>query len=314
METPPSQITQRPRRPPWLVRTAGAWSRLLLVAAALRVLATAAGWLPTAALADGVLGLGTLAITGGGLAVLGLLVSVAAWRGCGMLTRLGLILLLAFHTLTLILFPTWSALAYLQTEESLFYVETDRPAFALTIDDGLDPESTPQLLDVLAQHGAKATFFVLGETLEVSPELAARYLDEGHELANHQMTDTPAVLLAADELESRLRRADGLLREFTEPAWFRPGGGIPTERSKRVSRDLGYRTALGSVFPFDTHLGSVSFISAYVSGRTGPGSIVVLHDGGERGLRAAAALHRALPELAARGLKAVTLSELAETP
>lgn len=308
--TPPPATPSRRRPTPWLVRTAGSWSKLLLAAAVLRVLAAVGGWLPATALSDGVLGIGSLAIAGAVLAALGFLVSVVAWGRCGSWTRLGLLVLFALHSLTLVVFPTRSLLARLQTEEALFFVETEDPVFALTIDDGLDPESTPRLLEVLAEHDAKATFFVLGESLEAYPELAAQCLDEGHELANHQMTDTPAVKLGDEKLESRLREADRLLRQITEPKWFRPGGGIPTERSQAVARQLGYRLALGSVFPFDSHLPSPGFVRAYVSGRAGPGEIVVVHDRGERGLRTAAALSLALPELAQRGLKAVTLSQL----
>lgn len=317
MDAPPP--TSRPtmparRRPPWLVRTAGSWSKLLFAAGLLRLLATVGGWLPAAALADGVLGIGSLAIAGAVLAAVGFLVSLVAGGGSGAWTRLGLLLLFTLNALTLVVFPTRSLLAQFQTEEILFFVETQQPVFALTIDDGLDPESTPRLLDVLAEHGAKATFFVLGETLEAYPELAAQCLDEGHELANHQMTDTPAVWLSEEELESHLREADRLLRQATEPKWFRPGGGIPTERSKSVARELRCGLALGSVFPFDTHIPSTRFIRAYVSGRAGAGEIVVVHDRGERGLRTATALNVALPELAARGLKAVTLSQLVDSP
>lgn len=310
----PTRASQAARRgAPWLVRTAGAWSRLLLIAALLRVLATAAGWLPARAFSDGVLGLASLAIVGAALAGLGLIGALVAWRRSGVLIRLGLLLVLVLHGFTLAVFPTRSLLAYFQTEEVLFFFETDRPVYALTIDDGLDPASTPRLLEVLAKHDARATFFVLGETLQQHPDLAEACLAAGHELANHQMTDTPAVSFEDAELEERVREADRLLRAISTPRWFRPGGGIPTEHAKWVTRELGYRLALGSVFPFDSHVASPEFIGAYVSGRAGPGEIVVVHDRGERGLRAAIALDRALPELAARGLQAVTLSDLVDS-
>lgn len=310
MEAPPDNPPPRRRRTPWVVRTAFAWSQLLLAMSAVRVLAATGGWLPPRVLADGYLGPGVIASVGVAIGLLGLVGAVVAWRRTHWLRRFGLVLLVGAHAVMLAVFPTRSLLAWFQTDDALFFVDTDRPVFALTIDDGLDPEATPRLLEVLAKHEAKATFFVLGETLETDPELARRCLDEGHELVNHQMTDTPAITLSDDELERRLRRADRLLREITEPRWFRPGGGIPTERAEEVARDLGCGLALASVFPFDSHIASIDFIAAYVAGRAEQGEIVVVHDRGERGLRAAAALDRALPKLAARGLRAVTLSQL----
>src|SRR5262249_29622871 len=61
----------------------------------------------------------------------------------------------------------------------------DGRCVALTFDDGPDPEVTPAVLDALARHGARATFFSVGRCVEARPELAHRILAEGHELGNH---------------------------------------------------------------------------------------------------------------------------------
>jgi len=309
----PAPPPRRRRRSPAGVRIALAWAHLLAALAALRVLATVAEWLPEWALADGVVGLGNLAVFGGVLAGFGLIRGLLAPRRTRLWRLAALGVLVLFHGVTLAVFPTGWLLAWLQTDEVRFTVATSERAFALTIDDGLDPATTPAILDVLAEHGAHATFFVLGESLDAYPELARRCLDEGHELANHQMTDTPAVSLEPRELADRMREADRRLRTITTPRWFRPGGGIATETTKRVAPEIGCPIALGSVFPFDSHVRSTRFITAYVAGRTGVGDIVVLHEGGDRGARTAAALDAALPRLAERGLRAVTLSELVDT-
>lgn len=298
-------------RPPWLVRAAGSWSQLILSFALLRVMAAVAGIVPPTVLAIAWYDLGNCAVVGGSLAAIGLATSFFAWRRTGTLRRLWLLALVGLHAITLVIFPTAWLLAYFQTDKVHFYVPTDRPVFALTIDDGLDPQGTPQILDTLARHDAKATFFVVGQSLIDLPDLAARCLAEGHELANHQMTDTPAISLSADRLEKQIREADRLLHVVTDPKWFRPGGGIMTERAAGVCDELGYRVALGSVFPFDSHLAWPRFSAAYIAGRAGPGQIVVIHDVGARGERTAAVLEEALPKLAARGLSAVTLSDLA---
>ncbi len=297
-------------RPPWLVRTAGAWSQLLLSLALLRTLAAVAGVVPPTVLAMSWWGPGNLAVVGAGLAAIGLVTSLLVWRRVGWLRRFWLLVLFGLHAITLVVFPTAWLLDWFQTDEVLFRAETDRGEFALTIDDGIDPAATPLILATLARHDARATFFVLGQSVLDHPELAKRCLDEGHELANHQMADTPAIALQAKDLEEQIREADQALLAITQPDWFRPGGGFMTDRAATVCQGLGYRVALGSVFPFDPYQSSARFSAAYIAGRAGPGQIVVLHDGRGRGVRTAQALEKAMPQLAERGLRAVTLSEL----
>ena len=62
---------------------------------------------------------------------------------------------------------------------------TDRREVWLTIDDGPDPEQTPQILALLARHGAKATFFVIGERAHRHPELVEAIVRAGHTVGNH---------------------------------------------------------------------------------------------------------------------------------
>src|SRR5690606_32118384 len=64
-------------------------------------------------------------------------------------------------------------------------VDTSRRVFALTYDDGPDPDSTPRVLDALRRHGAVATFFVLTEAARRHPDVLRRIVDEGHEIALH---------------------------------------------------------------------------------------------------------------------------------
>ena len=70
----------------------------------------------------------------------------------------------------------------------LWEVKTEEKVIALTFDDGPDQTYTPQILDLLAEYDAKATFFVIGERAEKYPNLVRRLDDEGHEIANHTYT------------------------------------------------------------------------------------------------------------------------------
>lgn len=262
-------------------------------------------------MADGVFGLGNQSVLAIAMAAIAWLLSPFGGILFAIRRTPGLLILAALHATVLFVFPPTWLIDVFATPEVLFRVDTDRPAFALTIDDGVHPTGTPRLLDVLARHETKATFFVLGETIEAYPELIDRIVREGHELANHQMTDTASIALAPEALRSEVQQADRLLKRDGGSRWFRPGGGFVTDVTERTCNQLGLKTALGSVFPFDSHLPSARFVAAYVVSRTEGGSIVILHDGTGRAERTALSLDRVLPRLKKRGLTGKTLSELA---
>jgi peptidoglycan/xylan/chitin deacetylase (PgdA/CDA1 family) len=73
---------------------------------------------------------------------------------------------------------------------------------------------------------------------------------------------------------------------------------------------LGYRCALGTVYPLDAHVASPAFATGVIRAAVRPGAVIVLHDGGGRGRRTARTLQRVLPALRARGYRIVTLSDL----
>lgn len=208
--------------------------------------------------------------------------------------------------------PSWvvGGLAQLSPEVT-YFVETERPAVALTIDDGPDPVVTPLILEVLERHGARATFFVVSERVRGNEALMRRMLAEGHEIANHLTREEPSIFLPAKRFEQELRSADETLSEYQESRWFRPGSGWYDEEMITTVGRYGYSTALGSVYPYDAQIPSAWFAERYILANARPGAIIVLHDVGDRGRRTATALDAILPELAARGLEVTTLSELA---
>lgn len=213
--------------------------------------------------------------------------------------------------LLLLLQPRWlvDGIARL-SPRVVFFVETEDPLVALTIDDGPDPETTPRLLRLLERHDARATFFLIGERISGNEGLVERMLAGGHEVGNHMAQDRPSVLLSPDEFEAALLQVDSLLSRFADPRWARPGSGWHTDTMLSVMERHGYRCALGSIYPYDGTLGFTSYAVWLVLRRVRPGSIIVLHDGGGRGGRTIAALEEILPGLGRRGLRVVTLSEL----
>ena len=207
--------------------------------------------------------------------------------------------------------PHWVvALLARRSPDVVYLVETEQPIVALTIDDGPDPVATPKILDVLSRHDAHGTFFLLSSRVPGNEELVRRTVEEGHEIANHLVADEPSILLNDSEFERQLLEADGVLSDFAEVHWFRPGSGWYNDKMLSTLRRHGYQCALGSVYPFDPQVPSSWFATHHVLWNVRPGSIIVLHDYGARGERTATALATILPALNRRGLRVVTLSEL----
>ncbi len=217
-------------------------------------------------------------------------------------TLLGLLLLMIFP-------PRW-LLSWFDTPGVRMFVTTSDRVVALTIDDSVDPATTPQILDVLAQHEVKVTFFVISNSAESHPDLIRRIVAEGHELGNHQTCDEPGFLMPAELFAADIRRARETLKQYGEVRWLRPGGGITTDAMRDEANRQGYQVVLGSVFPLDSHIASVNFAAGYVERRAFPGAIIVLHDGPGRGERTAEVLRRVLPRLKQAGFGVVPYGEL----
>jgi peptidoglycan-N-acetylglucosamine deacetylase len=197
-----------------------------------------------------------------------------------------------------------------QNSEVLFFVQTKAKVLALTIDDAPHNVVTPQILDVLKAHSAKATFFSLGENAKANINLIERIRNEGHELGNHLMKDRPSILLSASQFESELLEVENLLHLKGPVKWVRPGSGWFNKRMLHQIKKCGYRCALGSVYPHDTLVRNVWIISKYITTQVYPGAIIILHDGASDRLRTVKVLKKILPELKKRGYEIVTLSRL----
>ncbi len=202
----------------------------------------------------------------------------------------------------------WLARRY---PDVLFYADAEEPLVALTIDDAPHHALTPAILDVLAEHGARATFFVIGERVPGNERIVQRIVEEGHELGNHLMTDSPSVRLSAEEFERQLQGTHDLLAPFGPVRWFRPGSGWYSRRMIEQLQRYGYRCALGSAYAYDCHIRSEWYVSRHLLLNTQPGSVIILHEGCESRWRTVAVLRRVLPELQRRGYRVVSLSELA---
>ena len=190
---------------------------------------------------------------------------------------------------------------------------------ALTFDDGPDPVFTPRILDVLGAHGARATFFVLGDRAARYPEVIRRMHREGHTVGTHTQHHRLRFHFGSPryvqrEIEDAVAVVAGILP--ARPALFRPPQGLRTPNFvSGWRRTSGLVCVTWSVRGLDSLATTAEAIVARVVRRLEPGAIVTLHDG--TGLGGAndraptlAALPRILAECKACDLRCVALSEV----
>lgn len=186
-------------------------------------------------------------------------------------------------------------------------------AIALTFDDGPDPTYTPAVLDILRDHEARATFFVLGDAAARHPELIARMIDEGHEVAFHSHTHPHVDLLSDHELRGEMHVGLSVLRERgVDPIWYRPPRGRLTDTQTLFASEHGMRVALWTRCMERARFRSAQEMAATLASETRRGDIVLAHDGlGNRSMTVEA-LPCYLDALRQDEIHVVTLSELAE--
>jgi peptidoglycan/xylan/chitin deacetylase (PgdA/CDA1 family) len=194
--------------------------------------------------------------------------------------------------------------------EIVYFVPTEQRSIALTIDDGLDSQTTPAILDVLETNQVTATFFLVSNSLAGNESLVRRILEDGHEIGHHMTRDEVTVSLPPDELRRKFNRAADALEAVAPITWFRPGSGRYNDQVLQLTRDRGYRIALASIMPLDTMIENPQRMASYINWMVEPGSVVVLHDKGERGLRTAETLEILLPILQDRDISVMSLGQL----
>jgi peptidoglycan/xylan/chitin deacetylase (PgdA/CDA1 family) len=189
---------------------------------------------------------------------------------------------------------------------------------ALTFDDGPDPSVTPAVLDALARHGARATFFAIGRSLDAHPQIARRVLAEGHELANHswhhaRWQSFSGVREQIAEIERGERAIAHVAGDGRKPLYRAPFG-IKSPPFVLAAQTKRLTMVAWSLHSRDTRLTDPDAIAARVLRKVRPGDIVLMHDGhdlpGRHRSAAAAALPLVLAGLRAKELECVTVSEL----
>ena len=192
-----------------------------------------------------------------------------------------------------------------------------RREVAITIDDGPDPEVTPQVLDLLDTAGAKATFFCIGWRARENPELCREIVNRGHQVENHGDSHSKAfAFFGPSRMQADVAAGQTTLTAITgrTPRYFRATAGLRNPFLDLVLHRLGVRLAAWTRRPYDTRCGDPETVFARLTRDLGPGDILLMHDG--HAARTAGGqpiiltvLPRLLAALRDQNLKPVTLND-----
>jgi len=192
---------------------------------------------------------------------------------------------------------------------------SDSRSVALTFDDG-PSESTPAVLDALAEAGASATFFQIGSNALRLPEVARRVAREGHEIGSHTETHPRFYWCSPSGIAREIEQGQRSLESVhgVAPCLFRPPYGARWFGMYPAVDRLGLRVVMWSVSSRDWER-PAPWIERHVTAQTRAGDVVLMHDGdtttsGDRRQGTARALRAILAAFSARGLRAVTVSKL----
>ncbi len=187
---------------------------------------------------------------------------------------------------------------------------------ALTIDDGPSDEHMRNILKVLAENQATATFFVTGAEAEKRRALLIDIVNAGHELANHTYTDIASKKLSVEEARASLAQTHALIEDFNPVRYVRPAKGSYGKVFADIagSEPFNYELVLGDMYTLDHLIEWSAWHNFLISRSTLNGSVIILHDSADRrrGERTTKVLSYVLPKLKRRGFEIVSLNALAE--
>ncbi|HJT53171.1 MAG TPA: polysaccharide deacetylase family protein [Candidatus Angelobacter sp.] len=163
---------------------------------------------------------------------------------------------------------------------------SDPGQMALTYDDGPNDPHTQNLLDLLAEHQAKATFFLIGKYVRQRPDLVRAIRSAGHAIGNHTESHPNLIFTPASRVKEELESCSKALQDATGEAtsWFRPPFGGRRPEVLRIARKLGLQPVMWSVTGYDWSAESsraiINKVVKQVEGRSRKrGEIILLHDG-----------------------------------
>jgi peptidoglycan-N-acetylglucosamine deacetylase len=192
---------------------------------------------------------------------------------------------------------------------------------ALTYDDGPNDLHTLRLLEVLARHEVRATFFLIGRHVQQLPEITRRIIDAGHVVGNHTFTHPLLIFKSRAEIRQELSDCRSALQDAIGETsnrisnLFRPPFGGRRPAVLHIAKELGLQPVMWNVTGYDWNASPAVVIEQKVAKQIRGGDVILLHDGGHKKMGAdrsqtVLATDRLIKRYKAEGFEFVTISEM----
>ena len=230
-------------------------------------------------------------------------------RGAGLVTLCGLLFLAgSYYTKEQIV--TVSNMQQ-QKELPVYCVQTEKPQVALSFDAAWGNEDTQTILDILAAHNVKVTFFMTGGWVEKYPEDVKKIAAAGHDLGNHSENHKNMSQLSASQQKEEIMKVHKKVKELTgvDMNLFRPPYGDYNSQLILTAKSCGYLPIQWDVDSLDWKDYGVDSIIQTVTQHKhlGNGSIILRHNGAKY---TAQALDTVITKLQEQGYELVPISQL----
>jgi len=200
--------------------------------------------------------------------------------------------------------------------DSNFYIkaicksETNDKIIAITFDDGPNAEFTPQILNVLEEYNAPATFFVIGKNIQGNEDLIQKIDQSGHIIGNHTFSHSFFIdFKSKSGFINELNQTADLIYKLTgkKIKWFRPPYGVTTPNLANAARSLHLDIIGWSIRSMDTTKDEADVIFKRIKEQMKPGAIILFHD---TSLKTVDVLKQTLNFAKENGFKIVSAEEL----
>lgn len=201
--------------------------------------------------------------------------------------------------------------------DALWFGDEARREIALTFDDGPHPRDTLPVLETLAKHEVRATFFLIGSAAEQHPELVKEINARGHQVGIHCYRHVPFPLENPSVLRRKLEHTQNAIAEACGISAsiikdLRPPYGAFTRKTFSLLTDWGYRLVMWNSIPAHW-MQPFNWTISQILEEIIPGSILVLHDGHGHGAKVAQIMDIVIPRLKAVGFEFVAIEQMRET-
>jgi len=192
---------------------------------------------------------------------------------------------------------------------------------ALTYDDGPNDPHTQRLLETLARHNVKATFFLIGRYVKQRPDIAREVVRAGHVVGNHTFSHPNLIFASARETRMQLQDCEQALTEAVgeHSRLFRPPFGGRRPGTLRIAHTLGLEPVMWNVTGWDWKAKPADYVERRVSRQIRGGDVILLHDGshvafGADRSQTVIATDRLIARYKADGYEFATVPEMMKKP